>query len=56
MEAILSYLYYMVKKSDEKGKPMTKEYLNTLGKDVNFEEKVRQEYIKYKNNKKLDSW
>lgn len=26
-----------------------------LGKDVNFEEKVRQEYIKYKNNKKLSS-
>lgn len=36
MEGILSYLYYMVKKSNEKGKPMTEEYLNTLGKDINF--------------------
>lgn len=34
MEAILSYLYYMVKKSDEKGVPMTKEYLASLGKDI----------------------
>ena len=34
MEAILSYLYYMVKKSDEKGVPMTKEYLSSLGKDI----------------------
>ena len=42
MEAILSYLYYMVKKSDEKGKPMTKEYLNTLGKDVNFYPGVKE--------------
>ena len=36
MEAILSYLYYMVKKSDEKGVPMTREYLRSLGKDVNL--------------------
>ena len=36
MEAILSYLYYMVKKSDEKGVPMTREYLKSLGKDVNL--------------------
>ena len=36
MEGILSYLYYMVKKSNEKGKPMTKEYLSTLGKDINL--------------------
>ena len=28
MEAILSYLYYMVKKSEAKGVPMTKEYLS----------------------------
>ena len=42
MEAILSYLYYMVKKSDEKGVPMTKEYLKTLGKDVNFFPGVRE--------------
>lgn len=34
MEAILSYLYYMVKKSEEKGVPMTKEYLSSLGKDI----------------------
>lgn len=36
MEGILSYLYYMVKKSKEKGKPITKEYLSSMGKDVNF--------------------
>ena len=36
MEGILSYLYYMVKKSKEKGKPITKEYLTSMGKDVNF--------------------
>ena len=35
MEGILSYLYYMVKKSEEKGKPITKEYLSSLG-DVSF--------------------
>ncbi|MCI5745249.1 MAG: haloacid dehalogenase-like hydrolase [Erysipelotrichaceae bacterium] len=34
MEGILSYLYYMVKKSKEKGKPVTKQYLKTLGNDV----------------------
>lgn len=36
MEGILSYLYYMVKKSAERGKPVTKDYLRSLGKDVNF--------------------
>lgn len=36
MEGILSYLYYMVKKSSEKGKPITKEYLCSLGKDVHL--------------------
>ena len=36
MEGILSYLYYMVKKSEEKGVPMTKEYLTSLGKDVDL--------------------
>lgn len=42
MEAILSYLYYMVKKSDEKGVPMTREYLKSLGKDVNLFPGVRE--------------
>lgn len=36
MEGILSYLYYMVKKADEKGHPITKNYLLSLGKDVNL--------------------
>ena len=36
MEGILSYLYYMVKKSNEKGIPVTKQYLSTIGKDVNL--------------------
>ena len=36
MEGILSYLYYMVKKSNEKGIPVTKQYLSTMGKDVNL--------------------
>ena len=36
MEGILSYLYYMVKKSKEKGLPITKEYLKTMGKDIRF--------------------
>lgn len=36
IEGILAYLYYMVKKSDEKGIPITKEYLRSMGKDVKF--------------------
>ncbi len=36
MEGILSYLYYMVKKSKEKGLPITKKYLKEMGKDINF--------------------
>ena len=36
MEGILSYLYFMVKKSEDKNKPITKEYLHGLGKDVKF--------------------
>ncbi len=36
MEAILSYLYYMVRKSQEKGLPITEEYLHSLGKDLVF--------------------
>ena len=36
MEGILSYLYYMVKKSKEKGLPITKDYLKTMGKDIRF--------------------
>ena len=42
MEGILSYLYYMVKKSDEKGVPMTKKYLTSLGKDVNLYQGVEE--------------
>ena len=34
IEGILAYLYYMVKKSNEKGIPLTKEYLRSMGKDV----------------------
>ena len=34
MEGILSYLYIMVKKSEEKNKHITREYLQSLGKDV----------------------
>ncbi len=36
MEAILAYLYYMVKKSEEKNIPVTKQYLCSLGKDIKF--------------------
>ena len=36
MEGILSYLYYMVKKSKEKGLPITKKYLKEMGKDIKF--------------------
>ena len=41
MEGILSYLYYMVKKSKEKGKPITKDYLKSLGKDVRLYQGVK---------------
>ena len=34
MDKILSYMYMMIKKTKEKGIPMTKEYLNSLGKTV----------------------
>ena len=36
MESILSYLYMMCKKGEEKGVPVTKEYLASLGKDIHF--------------------
>lgn len=36
MEGILSYLYYMVIKSKEKGLPITKKYLKEMGKDIKF--------------------
>ena len=41
MEGILTYLYYMVKKSKEKGKPITKDYLKSLGKDVRLYQGVK---------------
>ena len=34
MDRILSYLYYMVKASKDKGTPLTKKALNDFGKDV----------------------
>ena len=34
MDKILSYMYMMIKKTQEKGISMTKEYLNSLGKSV----------------------
>ena len=34
MESILCYMYMMIAKCKEKGIPLTKEYLNKLGKDV----------------------
>jgi hypothetical protein len=36
MEGILGYMYYMKLKCDEKGIPFTKEYLRSLGKNINF--------------------
>ena len=40
MEKILSYMYMMIEKCKEKDIPLTKEYLNKLGKDVKFYEGV----------------
>ena len=45
MEGILSYLYYMVKKSNEKGLPITKEYLASMGKDVHLYQGVEDWFI-----------
>ena len=36
MEGILGYMYYMKHKCDEKGIPFTKEYLRSLGQNINF--------------------
>ena len=36
MEGILGYMYYMKLKCDQKGIPFTKEYLHSLGKNINF--------------------
>ena len=36
MEGILGYMYYMMYKCREKNIPFTKEYLRSLGKDINF--------------------
>ena len=36
MEKILSYMYMMITMSKEKGIPLTKEYLNKLGKEVHM--------------------
>ena len=36
MEGILAYMYYMILKCKEKGVPFTKEYLHSMGKNVNF--------------------
>ena len=40
MEKILSYMYMMIEMCKEKGIPLTKEYLNKLGKEVKFYEGV----------------
>ena len=40
MENILSYMYVMIEKCRENNIPLTKEYLNKLGKDVKFFEGV----------------
>ena len=40
MENILSYMYVMIEKCREKNIPLTKEYLNKLGKEVKFFEGV----------------
>ena len=36
MEGILGYMYYMMHKCHEKGIPFTREYLQSLGKNINF--------------------
>ena len=36
MEGILAYMFYMMHKCKEKGVPFTKEYLHSMGKNVNF--------------------
>lgn len=36
MESILGYMYYTMHKCEEKGIPFTKEYLNSVGKDIQF--------------------
>ncbi len=36
MEKILSYMYMMIMKCHEKGIPLTREWLNSLGKDIKF--------------------
>ena len=46
MEGILSYLYYMVKKSNEKGLPITKEYLASMGKDVHLYQGVEDWFVR----------
>ncbi len=40
MEKILAYMFVMIQKCKEKNIPLTKEYLNSLGKDVKFYEGV----------------
>ena len=40
IENILSYMYVMIQKCKEKNIPLTREYLNKLGKDVKFFEGV----------------
>ena len=40
MENILSYMYVMIEKCKEKNIPLTREYLNKLGKEVKFFEGV----------------
>ena len=40
MEKILSYMYMMIEKAKEKNIPLTKEFLNKLGKDVKLYEGV----------------
>ena len=40
MEKILSYMYMMIEKSKEKGIPLTKDFLNKLGKEVKLYEGV----------------
>lgn len=46
MEGILSYLYYMIKKSNEKGLPITKEYLASMGKDVHLYQGVEDWFVR----------
>jgi 2-hydroxy-3-keto-5-methylthiopentenyl-1-phosphate phosphatase len=36
MEKILSYMYVMIQESQKKGIPLTKDYLESLGKDIRF--------------------